>query len=276
VVAYWVKQDLCIADHFRDGNVPACKRPLDVLRQAFESLPQGVVHRRSRLDSAFQEADTLRWLADPRNHIERFTVSADMEPTLREKCRVLAAPAWTLYEERVSETVFVSEVEYVTGNWPKDAAALRTLVLKIEHIQSDMFAKDPKYLAILTNDFETPPAELVRWHYAKAGSIERVHDVVKNELGGGVMPCGAFGANAAWWRLNLITYNVLSALKRIALPPELYRARPKRLRFAVFTLPGRLARHARSLRVRVAEWFSRLATLLRGRSLLRKLYLSTA
>jgi hypothetical protein len=180
-----------------------------------------------------------------------------------------------LYEQRAHETVFVSEVEYVTGEWPKNATPLRTLVVRIDRHQEELFAeRGPKYLAIVSNDFETEVAELVRWHYAKAGSIERVHDVLKNELGGGVMPCAAFGANAAWWRLNLLTYNVLSAMKRLALPPRFHDARPKRLRFALFTLPGRIAEHARKLRVRIGDWFKAFPEILSARRLLRELHAS--
>jgi hypothetical protein len=47
-----------------------------------------------------------------------------------------------------------------------------------------------------------------------------VHDVIKNELAGGVMPWGRFGDNAAWLRLAVLTHNALIALKRLALPPE--------------------------------------------------------
>ena len=36
-----------------------------------------------------------------------------------------------------------------------------------------------------------------------------VHDVLKNELAAGVLPCGRFGTNAAWLRLAVITHNVL-------------------------------------------------------------------
>jgi hypothetical protein len=76
-----------------------------------------------------------------------------------------------------------------------------------------------------------------------------VHDVLKNELGGGVLPSKRFGADAAWFRLAVITHNVLSGLKRLALPPELLKARPKRLRFLIFTTPGRLVEHARRTRL---------------------------
>jgi hypothetical protein len=66
-------------------------------------------------------------------------------------------------------------------------------------------------------------------------------------------------ANAAWLRLALLTHNVLTALKRLALPPALVTARPKRLRFLVCTVPGRLITHARQLWLRLATTRARLA-----------------
>jgi len=64
-----------------------------------------------------------------------------------------------------------------------------------------------KYFAGVTNLWEWPPKRLLAWHREKAGSIEALHDVIKNQLAGGVMPCGRFGANAAWLRLAVLTYN---------------------------------------------------------------------
>ena len=77
--------------------------------------------------------------------------------------------------------------------------------------------------------------------------------MTKNELGAAVPPCGRFGANAAWYRLSLLTDNVLSALKALALPAPLSAARPKRLRFAVFTHAGRILTHAGRLVLRSSE-----------------------
>jgi hypothetical protein len=54
-------------------------------------------------------------------------------------------------------------------------------------------------------------------------------------------------------RLAVISYNVLTALKRLALPADLLRARPKRLRFLIFYTAGRLVHHARQLRLRLAR-----------------------
>jgi hypothetical protein len=52
--------------------------------------------------------------------------------------------------------------------------------------------------------------------------------------------------------LAVLAHNVLAALKRLALPPELLTARPKRLRFLIFNTPGRLVHHARRLLLRLA------------------------
>jgi hypothetical protein len=102
----------------------------------------------------------------------------------------------------------------------------------------------------------------------KAGTIELVHDVIKDELSGGVLPSKYFGAHADWLRLAVIAHNVLTALKRLALPAELLTARPKRLRFLFFNMPGRLVHHARRLLLRVAGVAERIAAYREGLRLL--------
>jgi hypothetical protein len=121
---------------------------------------------------------------------------------------------------------------------------------------------------VLSNRWELRAAALIAWHREKAGTIELVHDVIKNELGGGVLPSKYFGANAAWLRLAVIAHNVLTALKRLALPAELLPARPQRLRFLFFNMPGRRVHHARRRRLRVAGVAERIAAYREGLRLL--------
>jgi len=67
----------------------------------------------------------------------------------------------------------------------------------------------------------------------------------------GVYPSAKFGANAAWFRLQVLTHNLLELLKATALDRAYRHARPKRLRFAIFTQFGRVVRHARQQFVRL-------------------------
>src|SRR6266436_4930587 len=136
--------------------------------------------------------------------------------------------------------------------------------------QGELFADgaEAKHFAVASNVWEWETKRLLEWHREKAGTIEAIHDVLKNELAAGVLPCSRFGANAAWLRLAVLTHNVLTALKRLALPAELLAARPKRLRFLIFNTAGRLVHHARRTVLRLATSMQRLAEFLEALRLL--------
>jgi hypothetical protein len=250
---------------------------LRLIQRGFASLPATVREYYFRADSASYDERVLQWLADPqrpggpRGPIG-FTISADMTEPLHARCAAVPESAWELLEVRAEETVRGAEVEFTPGDWSKDAWPLRYLVLQIRKTQGRLFAAghDTKYLAVVTNRTGAV-AELIRWHWEKAGTIELVHDVTKNELGAAVPPCGRFGANAAWYRLSLLAYNVLSAMKSLALPAHLSVARPKRLRFALFTMAGRLVSHAGGLVLRISVEAERLAGLVAARARLAAL-----
>ena len=238
-----------MADEYRDGNVPAAMRTKEIAERAFATLPDSVTQRFFRGDSACYDVRMLKWLW---RHQIAFTISADMTKELHAVC-VDPSVHWSVFEDRIDEVVALSEVVFAPGNWPKTAPPMRYVALRFSGKQGRLFAdgKDTKYLAVVSNRSEVSAAELVRWHWQKAGTIEQLHDVTKNDLAARLAPSGLFGANAAWYRLNLLTYNVLTALKRHALPQRLLDARPKRLRYEVFALPAVLTEHARQLSAQV-------------------------
>ncbi len=268
VVVLWA-EDLVVADQYRDGNVPAGTRTLEVARRGFETLPASLTERYFRGDSACYEAALLKYLV---RTTVGFTISADMTRELRAVCEAPQV-AWRVFEERLTETVEWTEVVFVPGEWPKDAPALRYVALRFRGRQGQLFADGTatKYLAVVSNRWELPAPDLVRWHWAKAGTIEQTHDVTKNDLGAGVPPSGKFGANAAWYRINLLADNILTVLKRQALPPRLAQARPKRLRYEVFNVAAELYAHARQLRARLGAPPLTVAELIEARRRLRDL-----
>jgi hypothetical protein len=113
--------------------------------------------------------------------------------------------------------------------------------------------------------------DLLRWHWQKAGTIELVHEVSKNELAARVPPCGRFGADAAWYRFSLLTYNLLSALKSVALPSTMSTARPKRLRFSLFNIAGRIVSRSGKVILRIAADIERIVKLTEARARLAAL-----
>jgi hypothetical protein len=178
----------------------------------------------------------------------------------------LPETSWQRVDERVDETVCCADVEFAPGHWPKDAQPLRYIAIRFRPRQCSLDGScADKYLAIVSNRRALDAAALCRWHWQKAGTIEHVHHVTKNELAARVPPCSRFGANAAWYRLAMLTYNVLSAMKSLALPPHLGDARPKRLRFSLFAIAGRIVSHAGQLVLRIGREAEHIAGLIQAR-----------
>ena len=269
MLAVWAEMDVILADEFRDGNVPAMMAPLPVAQRAFAALPQGIENYYFRGDSACHESNLLDWLRDeqraggPKGCIG-FAISARMSEALHAAIVKIPEEKWEAYgEAHPHEIRECAEVNFVPGEKSehKDTEPLRYVAIRIHKRQEELFADGSKvkHFAIVSNLWDWKPGRLIEWHREKAGTIEGVHDVVKNELAGGVMPSKYFGANAAWLRLAVISHNVLTALKRLALPAELLRARPKRLRFLIFNTAGRLVHHARQLMLRLAAATEKIA-----------------
>jgi hypothetical protein len=262
MLAVWAEMDVILADEFRDGNVPAMMAPRPVAQRAFAALPAGIESYYFRGDSACHESDLVAWLRDderaggPKGFIG-FAIGARMSQALQAAILKIPEETWEAYgKEHPNEIRECAEVDFVPGEKSehKDTKPLRYVAIRIRKRQEELFADGSKvkHFAIVSNIGEWKPGRLIEWHREKAGTIEGIHDVVKNELAGGVMPSKYFGANAAWLRLAVISHNVLTALKRLALPAELLRARPKRLRFLIFNTAGRLVHHARQVMLRLA------------------------
>jgi hypothetical protein len=269
VLAVWAEMDLVVTDEFRDGNVPAHSELLAVTQRAFQALPETVGEYLFRGDSACWDRSLVNWLRDenrengPRGPIT-FGISVRMTNTLKQHILRLHDHAWKPYrQDRETECECADLLNY----WPEEegrpegAGPLRYVAIRIRRRQGELFAdgSEVKHFVVATNQWEWAPKKLLEWQREKAGSIEAVHDVLKNELAAGVMPCARFGANAAWLRMAVLTFNVLTALKRIGLSEAWLRARPKRLRFRIFCSPGKLVRHARQLLLRVRRWKDELA-----------------
>jgi len=258
VVVLWAEQDVILTDQFRDGHVPAGCGNVRVLEQAVGNLPHGITEIRLRADSALYEAEVLRWCEDPQ-HPVAYAISADLSAQLRAEILRLPESAWQVEREEADAIRAWAEVAYVPsdGDHRKDRPCVRRyLAVRVQKRQGSLFADGSSvhHFAVVTNRTDEGLA-ILQWHRQKAGTVEHTHHVLKTELAAAALPSGKFGANAAWFRLNVLTYNLLTALKRLTLPRDLRTARPKRLRFLLFNTVGKVITHARRTLLRLSGVF---------------------
>jgi hypothetical protein len=252
MVAVWAEADLVLADEFRDGNVPAKQAPLTCAKLAFAALPATVTQRYFRGDSACHEHELLAWLNHPDRAQEPggrigFAVSAVLSQSLAQALRKVKEADWRTFGTEDDGTLRQwAEVDFVPGEEyeHKDSQPLRYVGLRLLKAQGVLFGDgtDRHFHAVLTNQ-KLEGGALLNWHREKAGTVEHTHDEVKNELGGGHVPSQRFGVNAAWFKIALLTYNLVSAIKGLCLEGEERTARLKRFRLLVIHIAGRMNRN---------------------------------
>lgn len=169
VLALRAEMNVVVADEFRDGNLPAQYRRLPVTQRAFQALAETIGERYFRGDSACCEEELLTWLRNQQR---------DNGP----------------YAEDGGAIKECAQVDYFPEERPENRCRepLRYVAIRIRHKQGELFAHGSrvKHFAVASKRWDWDAKKLPQWHREKAGSIEAVHDAIKNELAGGVLPCG--------------------------------------------------------------------------------------
>lgn len=298
ITTYWAETGMAVLSEFRDGNVPAGHEMLRILKESIACLPEGVERVRVRMDSAGYQHDVLKYCVTGddgnRDPIE-FTVSNDMTTEFRKAVMEVEEQEWKpLYRREKGRQVETgqewAEVVYVPNAiaFGNNAPVYRYLAIRELMKQAELPGMDGtqaqtglpfatatcsgrsyRVRGIVTNR-DGYGAELIHWHYERCGKSEEAHALMKTDLAGGTLPSGKFGANAAWWGIMLLSYNLHAAMRLLALPGELKAKRLKAIRFALIDSPARLVEHSRQLFVRLArgnpalEWLIEMRRLIGG------------
>jgi hypothetical protein len=225
---------------------------LTCAKLAFAALPEAIQERYFRGDSACHENDLLDWLKHPDREKEPggrigFAVTAFNSEALAQALRQIAEADWKTFGKEDDGTLRQwAEVDFVPGEKyeRKDSQPLRYVGLRLLKAQGMLFkdGTDRHFHAVVTNQ-KIDGGRLLDWHREKAGTIEHTHDEVKHELGGGHVPSQRFGVNSVWFKIALLTYNIISALKGLCLEGEERTVRLKQLRLLLIHVAGRMNRN---------------------------------
>lgn len=265
VVGSIAELGIVIAEEFRDGNVPPAYQVKTFFQTCEKAIPSGVTVR-ARLDGAYYDHDFIAYLK--KKKID-FTITGKKSESILEWITALPNTAWKPLTKMTANGPVPTGKEWAEMPWTSAqgskksmrARMLRTLVTRKSEEQWELFQekaheavkKADRYEVIVTS-MDWQGERLILWHYERGGSIEHTHDRIKNDLAGGKLPSGDFGANAAWWRLNCLAWNIVRAIQLHAeLPEDLARCHLKRLRFRLFSIAGKVIRHARQVVLKLAQ-----------------------
>lgn len=232
---------LILRDEFREGNVPAGGGALEFLEDCLALMPEGKRISYFRSDSAAYQAEVMNRCF--KDHIW-FTITADQDKAVKEAIKAIKDKEWRPYEKdrQISETVH-------TMNNTNEA--FRLIVQRWPKPQPDLFDPYPYfYHAIATNREEE--AEKVVVLHNQRGQVENYIKELKDGFGMNWMPCGETYANAGFFRIGVIAYNLFQALKLLALPTWWRNATIATARWKLYQVAARVVHHAHQVIMKLA------------------------
>ncbi|MFH1141788.1 MAG: IS1380 family transposase [Chloroflexota bacterium] len=277
LTTYWVEQDLVVHSEFRDGNVPASFDDLRVLEESLAMLPEGLEKVYFRGDTAAYQQKLLRYCAEAKNQrfgVIEFAVGVDVTEEFKRAVAGMEEMEWQPLERLVDGKRVRTEQQWAevcfVPNWVayrKDGPEYRFLAIRQPLRQQELPGLESAQLPFPTLDMGEvrykltgvvtnrclPGDEVIGWYRGRCGKAEEVHGVMKNDLAGGQLPSGQFGANAAWWTITMLAYNLNSLMKRLVMPEGWVPKRLKAMRVGYINIAGRVVTHARQLIIRLSK-----------------------
>jgi len=236
-----------------------------VLELALAQLPESALNRGAlvRCDSA---GATHGFLAAVLAWGLAFSVGSDLSERVREACLAVRPEAWIPAldsEGDPREGAWVAELDLDLSAWPEGTRAICRRERPHPGAQLSFSDADGhRFQVMLTNQKGKRIARLEQVHRQRAA----IEDSIRCAKASGLrnLPFRAYAMNAAWLELVLTAVDLLSWTRRLLLSgTELAACEPKRLRYRLLHVAGRIARHAGGVKLRLPRswpWAQTLAT----------------
>ncbi len=203
----------------------------------------------------------------------RFSVGFDLTEPVREAVLALPEKAWRPALSQAGEPrdgAAVAELSLDLSRWPAGTRAICRR--ERPHPGAQLSFSDDnghRFQVFITNQQGGRIERLEQLHRQHAVVEDRIR--CGKDTGLRNLPFRGFEANAAWLELALCAQDLLAWTQRLLLTAELARCEPKRLRYRLLHVAGRLTRHARRLRLHLPRSWAWGEALLQAFARLRAL-----
>ena len=259
MLGFLAENEVCIYEEFREGNESPNSRQLEFYTQCVASMPKGRRIARYRADSAHYQARLINRLDEDN---VTWAIAAPMNEAIVDAVKNIRSYEWRRPPEyKGSEYAWCPHAMNATKKGFM-LSVKRTLIR-----QPDLYRETGpfRYHVVATNiDACTyEPWEAHEW-YNERSRAENLIKEVKSGFGMEYMPCGESAANAVWFRIGVLAYNLFVGFKRLCCPEEWHHHTVATFRWRLFSIAGYVVYHARQLRLRLktaADIFTTVLTI---------------
>ncbi|NLI79147.1 MAG: IS1380 family transposase [Candidatus Riflebacteria bacterium] len=244
LVGTLAENGLIIGADFRDGNVSPGDGNLGFIKYCLRQLPKGKRITAIRSDAAAYQSGIINYCEDRKM---TFAIGGHLNEAVKNAIHGIAEADWMPYQDgHMAETIHSME---------ETKESFRLIVVR-RPVQPDLdgtidLAK--RYKVIATNRIESP-REVLAWYNQRGETSENRIKELKIDFGMERMPCGTTAANAVYFCIGTLAYNLYRMFRDWALPAEWGKHRVETIRWKLYQMAGKVVRHAGTLVLKVQAW----------------------
>lgn len=244
VIAVLKELDIVIACQFKEGNDNGGR--LEIIKKGFEAMPEGKIIDKVLLDSEYYTNGVMEYLNEQG---VKWAIAVDKDGAVRQAINTVAEDRWKPFKRRDGEETDreISETVHTTN---KGKDVFRLVNLRWRNKQGALFENTYNYHCIATNMIEEE--KKVIWQYNERAYIESHIKEIKTGLCMEQMPSGDFGANAVYFAIGILTYNLFISQKYFTMPAEWASKTIKSIRWLLVEVVGKVLERSRQITLKIA------------------------
>jgi len=248
-----------VACDFRDGNTAPAKENLEFIQLCQQSLPENCFVQSLRIDAAGYQTKIIQY-CDEENI--RYAIRAKMSAMLKTTINSVKDEDWKPFVNKQGEEIS-SQDTYRTVHCIGDYKKAFTLIVQRKRIKGqaeldldstntgeEIVSGGYIYRAIASNQDEWSDSHIIHWYNQRGEDSENRIKELKLDFGGDTLPCSDFNANALYFFLSAISYN-LFALMRQLLPEVLAHHRATTIRWRLYAMAAKVVKTGRQIFVKL-------------------------
>lgn len=248
MLGFLYESPICLYDEFREGNASPSSDQVSFYQACKSRMPPGKRIARYRADSASYQSALV-------NELERdvviWAITAGKDESVLHAIASIPESAW-----REPERGFGYEIAETVHCMNGTKQAFRLIVKREFRRQGELFGTRGGlyfYHAVASNWLEEEKSayDVLQWHNQR-GHAENFNKELKHGFGLNHMPCGETGANAVFFRIGVIAYNLFIGFKHLACPREWLAHTISTFRWKLIQVAGRIVRHAGRVLLKLA------------------------
>lgn len=261
---------IIVHHQYRQGNaMGGTKEALEKGFSVVEASGKKVKH--TALDSEFYNADSLNFI---RTKKSTFTIVADKDVAVKEVIKGIPETDWKPYYNGYGDKT--DREIAVTVHCMDKTEAFYLVVMRWKREQFSLFEPDGYFYHAIATDLDIDPSQVIEmhresipdacravWKYNERAQMENIIKELKIGVGVEHMPCGVFEANAMYFSLGVLTYNLIVGQKNFMIKEGMENATIETIRWKLVQVCAWIVKHGGSIRLKVAATIEKFAHYMR-------------